>query len=382
VRIEQKHWTRETGWYSTTNGDVASRHDRDADLVFVFGASAPVADGSWFEQVRGEFPGSHIVSASTAGEIHDTRVWDDSMSLTAVSFDDTRVRVLARCITDSTQSRGVGQQLAAGLEPTGLRHVIVIAEGLRVNGSELARGLGENLPGDVAVTGGLAGDGARMEHTVVGLDAPPAEGNVVALGFYGDRIRVGYGSRGGWDTFGPERLITRSNGNVLYELDGRSALELYKTYLGEEAKGLPATGLLFPLAVRLPGSQSNVVRTILGVDEASNSLTFAGDMPEGAYARLMKANFERLIDGAAGAARRCAQSLTRRPELALLISCVGRKLILKHRTEDEVKGVRDVLGAGAALTGFYSYGEICPHSASVKGELHNQTMTITAFAET
>jgi hypothetical protein len=382
VRIEQRHWTQKTGWYSATNGNASGRHDRDADLVFVFGGSAPVADGSWFERVRGEFPNAHIISASTAGEIYDAQVWDDSLSLTAVSFADTRVRALARRIGDSTQSRDVGRRLAAEFEPTGLRHVVVVAEGLNVNGSELAQGLQETLSGDVAVTGGLAGDGTRMEHTVVGLDAPPTEGNVVALGFYGDRIRIGYGSLGGWDTFGPERLITRSKGNVLYELDGRSALDLYKTYLGEEAKGLPATGLLFPLAVRLPGSQSNVVRTILGVDEAKKSLTFAGDVPEGTHARLMKANLERLIDGAAGAARGCARSLTTRPELALLISCVGRKLILKQRTDEEVKGVRDVLGERAALMGFYSYGEICPHSASVKCELHNQTMTITAFAET
>jgi hypothetical protein len=381
MRVEQRHWTREAGWYSTSNGDGAGRHDREAHLVFVFGGSAPIGDGSWFEQIRDEFPVAHILSASTAGEIHDTRVWDDSLSLTAVSFDDTEVCAVSRRITDSTQSRGVGREIAAAFDPAGLKHAIVIAEGLRVNGSELAQGLRETLPGDVAVTGGLAGDGTRMEHTVVGLDAPPAEGNVVALGFYGDRIRVGYGSLGGWDTFGPERLITRSKDNILYELDGRSALDLYKTYLGEEANGLPSTGLLFPLAVRLPGSQSNVVRTILGVDEANKSLIFAGDVPEGAHARLMKANLERLIDGAASAARGCTQSLKQRPELALLVSCVGRKLILKQRTEEEVQGVRDVLGEGAALTGFYSYGEICPPSASVQCELHNQTMTITAWAE-
>jgi hypothetical protein len=195
-------------------------------------------------------------------------------------------------------------------------------------------------------------------------------------------LKVGYGSLGGWDPFGPERLITRSKGNVLYELDGQSALALYKTYLGEHAQGLPSTGLLFPLSIRTREGQSGVVRTILGVNETDQSMTFAGDMPEGAYARLMKANFDRLIDGAHGAAQASYEvvgSMT--PDLALLISCVGRKLVLKQRIEEEVESVREVLGETAALAGFYSYGEISPFTPSAKCELHNQTMTITTFSE-
>jgi hypothetical protein len=207
-------------------------------------------------------------------------------------------------------------------------------------------------------------------------------GGVAAVGFYGDRLRVGYGSMGGWDSFGPDRLITRAKANVLYELDGGSALELYKQYLGPHAATLPASGLLFPLSLRSDTGDSHVVRTILGIDEADGSLVFAGDIPEGGYARLMKANVDRLIDGAHGAATACYESLgTTSPSLALLISCVGRKLVLKQRTEEEVESVRAVLGEGTVLSGFYSYGEIAPFAASTRCELHNQTMTITTLTE-
>jgi hypothetical protein len=202
------------------------------------------------------------------------------------------------------------------------------------------------------------------------------------VGFYGDRLRVGYGSLGGWDAFGPERLVTRAEGNVLYELDGRSALQLYKEYLGKHAAGLPATGLLFPLSVRTADQETAVVRTILAVDEDAESMTFAGDIPSGSYARLMKANFNRLLDGAEGAATTCRDALPGSdPTLAILISCVGRKLVLKQRVEDEVEAVREVLGDGPALTGFYSYGEISPFTPGAKCELHNQTMTITTISE-
>jgi hypothetical protein len=232
------------------------------------------------------------------------------------------------------------------------------------------------------VTGGLSGDSDLFKETLVLWDGPPQDGMIAALGLYGNRIKVGYGSLGGWDPFGPERLITRSKGNILYELDGKSALGLYKKYLGEHAKGLPATGLLFPLSVRVQGEEVGVVRTILSVNALEQSMTFAGDMPEGAYARLMKANFDRLIDGAVGAARTSYEALgSMSPDLAVLISCVGRKLVLKQRIEEEVEGVRDILGDRTVLTGFYSYGEISPFNPSAKCELHNQTMTITTFAE-
>jgi hypothetical protein len=198
---------------------------------------------------------------------------------------------------------------------------------------------------------------------------------------YGDRLKVGFGSLGGWDAFGPERVVTRSKANILYELDGQPALALYKKYLGDHAKDLPASGLLFPLSLKTSAGDS-VVRTILGVNEAEDSLTFAGDMPQGGHARLMKANFDRLIDGAIGAAQTSYAAIgSTSPELALLISCVGRKLVLKQRIEEEVEGVREVLGPEAVLAGFYSYGEISPFNPSAKCELHNQTMTITTLSE-
>lgn len=95
----------------------------------------------------------------------------------------------------------------------------------------------------------------------------------------------------------------------------------------------------------------------------------------------MKANFDRLIDGAVGAAKTSLDILGGPPEFAILISCVGRKLILQQRVEEELEGIRDVFGQQTVTTGFYSYGEISPAIPGAVCELHNQTMTITAFSE-
>lgn len=377
ICIAQDYWLPDEGWrhFATTlAGDKAG-------LALVFGATDLLRDETLFRDIRARYPNAMLVGCSTAGEICDTRVRDGSLSVSAASFEHTRLD-LAETRIDDGGSRTAGERLARKLNRPELAHVLVLSDGIHVNGTELVAGLRENLPTGVAVTGGLGGDGSRFGQTLVCVQGLGEEGRIAAVGFYGDRLKVGYGSLGGWDSFGPERLITRSSGNVLFDLDGQSALGLYKRYLGEHAVGLPSTGLLFPLALRSAERGDGLVRTILSIDEQAQSMTFAGDMPEGSYARLMKANFDRLVDGAAAAAMAGFQSLGGTPpQLAILISCVGRKLVLKQRVEEEVEGVRKVFGTGTALTGFYSYGEIAPHLPLGRCELHNQTMTITAFAE-
>ncbi len=383
MQVEQTTWTHASGWEPAPPGMLGS----EADLVLLFGESSVLKDAGLLATLKAAYPNGHFLGCSTAGEISGTRVLDRSLVTTALHFDQAHVNGACLTIDDERSSLEVGARLAESLDPDGLTHVFVLSDGLRINGTDLVRGLTTHLPAGVTATGGLSGDGARFEETLVLWDGAPAPNNVAALGLYGPGLKIGCGSLGGWDPFGPERRITKSRGNVLYELDDRSALDLYKQYLGEHAAGLPATGLLFPLSLRnrVPGTgdgDTGVVRTILSVSEADHSLTFAGDVPEGAYARLMKANFDRLIDGAIGAAKTSHEAIGESPpDLAILISCVGRKLVLKQRIEEEVEGVRDVLGDRTVLAGFYSYGEISPFTPDARCELHNQTMTITTIAE-
>ncbi|HET9224582.1 MAG TPA: FIST N-terminal domain-containing protein [Roseiflexaceae bacterium] len=378
MQIEQCRWMAPSGWEPGQPG----RLSESAELVLLFGSTSLLKQPRVFETIRETYPRAHLLGCSTAGEIYGSQVSDDSLVVTAVRFEHTQLKSARINVDEVENSFQAGMRLTQALDQPGLVHVLVLSDGLKVNGSDLVKGLTDRLPRGVTVTGGLSGDGERFQETLVLSDSAPERGTIAALGLYGERLRVGYGSLGGWDSFGPERLITRSKGNVLYELDGRSALDLYKKYLGEHASGLPATGLLFPLSLRTASGETGVVRTILAIDEAEQSVIFAGDLPQGAYARLMKANFDRLIDGAIGAAKTSYAAIgSSTPELALLISCVGRKLLLKQRIEEEVEGVRDIMGDGAVLTGFYSYGEISPFTPGANCELHNQTMTITTLSE-
>lgn len=383
MKVAQKKWLSETGWQEVRD-DLG---DESPQLVLVFGGRAVLADAAHFDEIKQMYPGAHILCASTAGEIIGQEVLDDSLAVTAIYFEKTKLQFAQAAIEKAAQSFDVGKQLAGMIPHDDLAHVMVFSDGLKVNGTALVQGLGDMLPTEVSVTGGLVGDGADFKMTLVGLDEVPCDGKVVVIGFYGKALKIGYGSLGGWDAFGPERVVTKSKDNVLYELDDKAALALYKEYLGEDlAKGLPASGLLFPLNLKIKGKDGHevqVVRTLLSVDEAEQSMTFAGDLPEGVMAQLMKANFERLIDGAGKAASMSLTTLAgTKPDLAILISCVGRKLVLKERTVEEVEAVALMVGDQAALAGFYSYGEICPTAATEKQcQLHNQTMTITTFRE-
>lgn len=378
MKTEQKHWTAEGGWRDIKNAGIAD----SADLVFAFGSTSLLADASNFNHIKSLYPSAHIIMGSTSGEIMEDLVYDDSLAVTAVKFDKTQIKVASMSIKDAKDSFDAGVQIANKLKGEGLVHVFLLSDGLNVNGSEIVKGVNSTMDKSVPCTGGLAGDAANFSKTLVGLNAAPSEHQIVAVGFYGSNLEVGYGSVGGWDNFGAERLVTRSEGNVLYELDGQSALDLYKMYLGDKAAELPGSALLFPLGLKFDEDSDTIVRTVLAVDEVKNSMTFAGDIPEGCYVRLMKANFDKLIEGANLAAEHTTQKGGgSEDKLAVLVSCVGRKLILGQRIDEEVEAVMDVLGSGSTITGFYSYGEISPVVESAKCELHNQTMTITTFAE-
>jgi len=354
--------------------------DSGQTLVVAFAAPSFAARPGVLAELAAAFPTSIVVGCSTSGEIDQTEVRDESIAVAAVRFANTRIRCTHTRLASVADSFAAGEVLASRLVRDDLRAVLVLSEGVHVNGSELVRGLNAGLPEHVVVTGGLAGDGARFARTWVLAGGEPRVDAVVAVGLYGPNLRITHGSQGGWDSFGLERRVTASRGNVLLELDGQPALELYKRYLGERAADLPSSALLFPLALRDSMRSSNsVVRTVLSVDAAAQSLTFAGDISTGQYAKLMRANFDRLVLGARGAGD-AAMGDHVGPTLSIAISCVGRRLVLGERTEEETEATLDALPPGTRQIGFYSYGELSPHAAG-RCELHNQTMTLTVLSE-
>lgn len=378
MHIERLAWSGAGGWTCERGGEPAQ-------LVLYFGNRESLAEPGWFDALRATYPDAHIVGCSSASQIRDGDIVEEDIVGVALGFERAQVRAKAVGIADPSGSAACGEELGRSLAADDLAGVLVLSDGLNVNGSELTRGISRQIAEGVPVSGGLAADGAQFEHTVVGLDGPPAEGCVAAVGFYGPGVSLVTGSAGGWAAFGPRRRITGSAGNVLATLDDEPALDLYERYLGEEdARALPSSALLFPLKVFDPDHPDHsVVRTVLAVDRQARTMTFAGDVPQGWMAQLMRGNVDRLAEGAADAARQLARAGGELPadSLVLMVSCIGRRLLMGQRTIDEVDAVSEEIGDRPVRLGFYSYGEICPHEVSGRGEMHNQTMTITAISE-
>ena len=352
------------------------------DVFFLFASPTFIGTEEFVSKLACKFENAILIGCSTAGEILGNEVLDSTIALTAVKFEKTKLRIeevdLVACNLDSYEA---GKAISSKLMGPDLRPLFVLSDGIIVNGAELVKGLHADLDKSVSITGGLAGDCSNFENTLVISGNKVASKKIVALGLYGPELSIGFASKGGWDSFGIERLVTKSTNNVLYELDGQPALELYKSFLGDMAKDLPGSGLLFPLSMRDEDNQIPVVRTILSVDEKNGSLTFAGNIPQGSYVRLMKANIDRIIGGAEQSAITAKNSTEDQHQLAFLISCVGRRLVMKQLVEEEVEAVNEVFGNDIYTTGFYSYGEIAPFDKFSPCTLHNQTMTITTFSE-
>ena len=365
---------------------LSEKIDLIAPLVLVFGNRYLLEDKSIFEEIRTIFKNGHIVFGSACGDISSESIDDETITITAIEFEKSSFviktsNVLSADATNKIDSFTIGKDLISQMPKEGLKHVFVLSEGSFINGSQLTRGMNAATDNNLLITGALCGDDARFEKTISSYNENPKPGEMVAIGLYGETLEVTFSINGGWTPFGPERVVTKSKGNVLYELDNLPALDLYKKYLGEKSKELPGAALLYPLNVKSEDGTNTIVRSILNIDEEENSMILAGDIVEDTKVQLMMTNVDNIVNAAEKAAINALEFRKKKPELAILVSCIGRKLVLDQRVEEEVEEVMEVVGDSTTITGLYSYGEIAPFIGESSCQLHNQTMTVTLISE-
>ncbi len=377
MKTVQLRKQQDQGWEYLSN-DITLKQP----LVLVFGNRFLLEDEGIYDELRQKFPDGHLVFGSTSGDITSQFVSDDSITVTAIEFERSTFQIKRSNVLNSDlDSFKTGQDLVNQFDQEGLKHVFVISEGSFINGSQLTKGMNSASDNELLVTGGLCGDAARFEKTLASYNENPKQGEIIAIGFYGETFEASFAIHGGWTPFGPERVVTSSESNVLFELDGQPALDLYKKYLGEKSKELPAAALLYPLNVLSANEKQSYVRTILNIDEETNAMVLAGDIPENSRVQLMMTNVDNIANASELAAKQAIEKRETKPQLALLVSCIGRKLVLDQRVEEEIEEVVSIVGDDTTICGFYSYGEIAPFNLEINCQLHNQTMTITLISE-
>ena len=368
---------KENTWEYLTANTVLKK-----PLVLVLGNRFLLEAPNIYNEIKSMYPDGEIVFGSTSGDITSNAVNDNTITITATEFEKSSFLIKTSNIKDSNlDSYKTGVNLVNQFPEEGLKYIFVLSEGSFINGSELTKGMNAATNNNVLVTGGLCGDAARFEKTIAAYNENPKPGEIIAIGFYGETLEVSFSIHGGWTPFGPERIVTKSSFNTLYELDNRPALDLYKKYLGEKSKELPAAALLYPLNVKSKEENQSFVRTILNINEDENAMILAGDIPENSKVQLMMTNVDNIANASERAAKQALELRVNKPQLALLVSCIGRKLVLDQRVEEEIEEVVSVLGNTPTICGFYSYGEIAPFHGENNCQLHNQTMTITLISE-
>ncbi len=374
MKIDKLHF-EDGNWVLENDNECDIEH---VDIVFVFADIKALRKYDHVQLLKQKYPNAHIVGTSTAGNIMDDAVSDYEAVATAVSLEKGHVIVKSLHGLDNEGLYESAQELGRSFPKEELRHLFVMTDGLKLNGSELIKGLNSVL--DVSITGGLAGDDLSFIQTLVFADGPAQEMSMVAVGFYGEKLHVSVGCKAGWEEFGAERVVTRSKGNVIYEIDNKPALELYEAYLGDYIKDLPASGLLFPLNVKEYEGDHEVIRVMMAIND-DKSIVFAGDIPQGSIVRLMKTNVDNLIDGSSLVAN-TIRPYNQKRSLALAVSCSGRRSVLKQLVDEEIDVLHDILGKNTQIVGFYSFGEFAPFSDNILDcKLHNQTMTLTTIYE-
>lgn len=361
---------------------ITPKQELNNPLVLVFGNRFLLEAEGLYQEIKTMFPNGHIVFGSSSADITAHYVDDNCITITAIEFEKTSFIIkTSNVLHTNFDSFKTGNDLIKKLPTQGLKYVFIISEGSFINGSELTNGMNTATKNNILITGGLCGDGSRFEKTVASYNEKPKPGEIIAIGFYGEALEVTFSIYGGWTPFGPERIVTKSDSNILYELDNKPALDLYKKYLGEKSKDLPGSALLYPLNVKSENEKQSYVRTILNINEADNAMILAGDIPKNSKVQLMMTNVDNIAHASERAAKQALALRKNKPQLALLVSCIGRKLVLDQRVEEEVEEVLAVIGNETIIAGFYSYGEIAPFHGETNCQLHNQTMTITLISE-
>jgi hypothetical protein len=375
MKTEELIWD-ETQWILKKNRLL---DPLSAQLILVFGDVDTIADTSVIHLLQTLYPKAHIVGASTAGTIESGKFSEHSLVATVIALEKGWVEIASiEGLCDTTLEKDAAE-LIRKLPPKDLKHVLVLADGLKLNGSLLLKGL-KRCDTNVAITGGLAGDGWRFNHTLILAQGEAKELRAVAIGFYGDSLHIRIGCETGWEEFGAERVVTKSEGNVVYEIDNKPAMKLYEDYLGEFIKDLPLSGLRFPLNVRENRNEKELARVMMGIN-SDKSLLFGVDIPQGSIVRLMKTNVKNLIEGAEALAK-SIESPNDKSSLAIAISCSARRSVLKQLVGEELELLKESLPQKSHICGFYSYGEIAPFSDDLLDcKLHNQTITLTVIYE-
>ncbi|QDT05737.1 FIST N domain protein [Rubripirellula lacrimiformis] len=354
--------------------------DSKNTLVLVFAACEFCTDQDPLLEIQNAYPNSAVAGCGTRGQVFEGDLQTQSISVGIIRFRSTTIKTAFAPVESFDQSRQAGVKLAEGIADPLLSGVLLFADGLLTEATDLVRGIQEVLPPNIPIAGGMASDHS-LEHTWVYQQGQAVHGMACAIGLIGDKVEMACATGGGWKLIGEERTATRTSHKTIFEIDGRPALDVYKEHIGPEAiAGLPQSVIRFPIALKM--DLHEVVRDVMGFDEETGAMHLAGDAPQGIGIQFMTTTPEEILDGVDEAVERLLmQTLgVNADALCVCISCSGRGEILGDQTSEEPRLLQELLGKDVKQVGMYAFGEISTTTSGYP-QNHNQTMTVAIIRE-
>lgn len=360
--------------------DLLAELGRAPDLVILF-SSARYDAARVLEGVHSRLPAAvPLVGCSAYAEIDNEQALTSSVVAMGLVLEGIEVRTF-QVAGRGVDSFAAGRDAGRGLREFAPDLVITFPDVLTMNATRFLLGLQDALGKGMPIVGGASADDGAFKATYQIHGREALSGGAVGVALKGP-LTIVTAAKSGYTPVGATHASTRvENGNVLLEIDGRPALDIYRDYLGERVAQMPAVSIEFPIAVvggiegapRRADDELLLVRAILGVDEARGALLLGGDVPEGAAIRVTRATKEDVVRGAEEATMTALEAMPA-PEVALIFSCMSRKSVLGPRFKDECRASFARLPEGLPKIGFYTFGELSPVQGTTMH--HESTYTI------
>src|SRR5918997_2390896 len=376
---------REAAEEALTNAGLDKPH-----FVFMF-ATVGYDQRSLLRAVREVTGGAPLSGCSAEGTIGGDYADESNFSVVVMAISSEELRWRNGLATGlGTDSWTTGQKVAQSLSfdlGTDAVGLFVFPDGTTVNFDQFFAGLEGNLSSDwfLPLWGGGAGDNFAMRQTYQYRDDEIASDGVAYALLSGEAqpasaVGIGY------IPIGSERTVTRSQGNVIYEIDGKPVLEVLQEYVPDRAlaENWQSYAITFALCFRAPSyikDEEYVVRTILSVDETDGSATTQTEVPEGTSVWLSSRDQEKVTTGLDRMAAQIKQELGgNQPKLVFQFDCVSRgKLMFRDQEKIRLlRQFRQAIGPDVPWAGFYTYGEIGP--VEKHNRYHNYTAVVLALS--
>lgn len=364
------------------------------DLVIVF-SSVRYDQGELIRGVREVAPHSLMSGCSDAGEITNRGPMKESVVVMAIKSDNiTFTPGLGRDV--KAGPRAAGQAIAREIKekaPAPLRTLVMFPDVLVGNGADIVRGVLDTMGAHFPMVGGAAGDDFKFEKTFEYHNGEVVSGAVAGVGFSGN-FSMGIGMRHGWVPIGMPMKVTKAEGAVVHEINGRPAVSIYEDYFGENIEDLrkeplARMAITYPLGLKIGESDEYLIRDPVTVDE-KGSITCAAEIPEGSEVRLMIGSKEKAIEAAQEAARHLMHEFEiekTSPKFILMFNCIAREKLFGQKANEEIQAVMDIVGHDVPLIGFYTYGEQAPIGGEIRdiekidSRFYNETMVMFGVGE-